>query len=356
MNRTPSAGEDAPGASDESVRDTAARWVVRRDRRLSPTESVELETWLAADPRHATEFARSSASWAQFRAIGAAARRRPPQRAAGRVPPVWRALASLAAAAAIMVALLPTRHPLPEFDPSSAAPQVTTALRAPVVRPLPDGSVARLRDGAEIAEAFTAGERRIHLLRGEVYFTVAKDASRPFLVEIGSVTVRAVGTAFAVRFDAESVDVLVTEGVVRVSPPTVIASLPTASAAGVDLRQDESSALVSAGHCAIVARRSVPDLLPVVITAVTPTQVAQRMAWSHPVVELDGATLGELTAAFAARTGHRIEIPDPTLAAVRLGGRFPAHDLDGFVRALAEIYDVATDSQPDGTLVVRRRR
>src|SRR3546814_16020939 len=58
--------------------------------------------------------------------------------------------------------------------------------------------------------------RQIALKSGEAWFQVAKDRARPFVVEIGDVRVRAVGTAFSVRREANGVDVQVTEGVVEV--------------------------------------------------------------------------------------------------------------------------------------------
>src|SRR3546814_17114732 len=56
----------------------------------------------------------------------------------------------------------------------------------------------------------------IALKSGEAWFQVAKDRARPFVVEIGDVRVRAVGTAFSVRREAHGVDVQGTEGVVGV--------------------------------------------------------------------------------------------------------------------------------------------
>eukprot|EP01036_Dinobryon_divergens_P015726 gene15726-biopygen13930 len=85
---------------------------------------------------------------------------------------------------------------------------------------LPDGSVAQLNTDSAIDAAFTATERRIRLVRGEVFFTVTKDPSRPFIVTSGPVAVRAVGTAFNVNLKAATVDVLVTEGVVELNRPS----------------------------------------------------------------------------------------------------------------------------------------
>src|SRR3546814_19529010 len=50
---------------------------------------------------------------------------------------------------------------------------------------------------------------------GEAWFQVAHDAHRPFVVDVGSVRIRAVGTAFSVRRNPEGSDVLLTEGVVE---------------------------------------------------------------------------------------------------------------------------------------------
>ena len=331
--------------ADESIRDAAARWVVRMDRRLSPAETVELDVWLAADPRHVDAFNRSGGAWRKFRELGSAVRRAPapvPVRRRWYNP----ALAGLAAAAAIALAVIylapRSDRALTTSDATSPAPRVAAS------RTLADGSVARLKDGAEIVESFTAAERRIRLVRGEAYFTVTKDPSRPFLVQIGDVTVRAVGTAFSIRYDVRDVDVWVTEGTVQVTPPAAPAE------AGKPVSEGHKPALVSAGHRAVVT--FVPDqaAAPIVVTAVSAAQIAQSLAWNDPMLELSGSPLAQLVSTFSERTGRRIEISDASLGEVRIGGRFPTEDLDGFIRALEEIYDVKSDTRSDGTIVLSR--
>ena len=115
----------------------------------------------------------------------------------------------MAAAAAIAVLLAPRL-----LSPRHTA---ETAIGALQKLDLPDGSVALLNTDSAIDTAFTATERRVRIVRGEVFFTVAKDAARPFVVTAGTVAVRAVGTAFNVQRHHGSVEVLVTEGRVRVT-------------------------------------------------------------------------------------------------------------------------------------------
>jgi transmembrane sensor len=64
---------------------------------------------------------------------------------------------------------------------------------------LPDGSVAILNSNSTITlgEDFNRAERNIQLT-GEAFFSVAKDAAKPFIVHSGVFSVTAVGTAFYV--------------------------------------------------------------------------------------------------------------------------------------------------------------
>src|SRR4051812_35258299 len=90
----------------------------------------------------------------------------------------------------------------PPIVPPTAAP-VTSSSSAVVTIPerriLPDSSIVELKEGSEISVAYTAKARRVALGRGEAHFSVMKDATRPFIVAVGSVEVRAVGTSFSVQ-------------------------------------------------------------------------------------------------------------------------------------------------------------
>lgn len=342
----------ASNLPDAAIRDIAARWVVRHDRRLSPAETAELAAWLAADPRHAAAYEMSTASWQRFHQIGLAVRNTPVETNGSSARWKWPALGGLAAAAALVVVFHSfERTPPPATQDHNRMAHLAAAGVSPAIRHLTDGSLVRLRDDAEIVDAFSATERRLRLVRGEAFFAVAKDAARPFFVEVGGVTVRAVGTAFSIRSEPHAVDVLVTEGTVQVTPPGPASAPPTATEPRTDL-----SSLVSAGHQAVVPRTPKPEAPRMTVARVSPAEMTRRLAWSGSMLELGGATLGELVEAFAQRTGQRLEIAEPALAAVRIGGRFPAEDSDGFVRALKEIYGVESEIGPDGTILLRKTR
>jgi transmembrane sensor len=326
----------------EAIRDQAAQWVVREDRGLSPVEQRAFQSWLKADPRHATAYGQSTASWRHFQSLSAALRNpaQEPQPLLSR----WPVLAGLAAAA-LICALIIYQRSTPAFETSPLASNLSAPL--PITRRLADGSIARLKADAEIEEIYTPQERRVRLVRGEAFFTVEKDKVRPFYVEAGNTTVRAVGTAFSVRLQTHEVNILVTEGTVQVTPPP-----PTV---GAEMHMAATPARVEAGHRAIVAsspREKVPEVL---VSPVTTAEIVNSLAWNVPMLELAGSTLGDLATAFTQQSGQKIEITDPLLRAVRIGGRFPHQDVEGFVRVMEEIYNVQSERRADGTLVLSKK-
>jgi transmembrane sensor len=322
--------------SDLAIRDAAARWVVRKDRGLSAAETAEWQRWRAEDPRHAAAFERSVGSWRTFRELGAAVRRSPEPREVGRAPWQGWVVGALATAAAVAVAIW-IYVGVGRLKPETTA--VAEQRTGVVTRRMADGSWARLKGGAEIVELYSAKERRIRLVRGEAFFTVEKDAARPFYVEVGKVTVRAVGTAFAVRFAPDAVDVLVTEGTVQVTPPEAAAP-----------------ALVTAGQRGLVAHSDDTVVTGVVVRRVSAEEIARSLAWNDSTLDLSGSPLKEWVEALARRSGRRIELGDADLGEVHIGGSFPPDDVDGFLRALEEIYGVKVERRADGVMVLRKAR
>ncbi len=339
----------AQSQPDAALREVAASWIVRRDRGLSASESVEFELWLAADKRHAAALNRAASAWSFLDRVpeGVAA---PVIAMATRRRTFWRNFivgGSLAAAAALVIVAVSVGHrsghaaaPVLSVTPPTAAP-------GPRQLTLSDGSVVELNRGAEITEQFTAAERRVVLVRGEAHFSVTKNPARPFIVRAGHVDVRAVGTAFDVNLESAAVEVLVTEGVVKLNP----------SADGTVRRGLAAEAIPSLtpGQRAVVALTPASPEVAVVVTTVSQEEIAQTLAWQEPLLRLSGATLAEVAANFERRTGRRVVLADPALGGLRLGGRFRADDVEGFASVLAATLDIEVEHAADGALVLRKK-
>lgn len=81
---------------------------------------------------------------------------------------------------------------------------------------LPDGSMAWINQGSELTFQNTDDSRKV-ILRGEAYFNVVPDPTKPFSIQTGELRTTVVGTSFNVdASDAEFVDVVVATGKVRV--------------------------------------------------------------------------------------------------------------------------------------------
>ena len=325
----------SPDSPENTLRATAARWAVRRDRGLSAAESIDYELWLAADPRHAAAMQRTSAAWSLLDRIPESAAA-PILAAATRRRSFWRrtvTFGSLAAAAALAVGLFVWSRPLPA-DPTLSAPALS-ATTTPRLVTLSDGTVVQLNTGGEVSERFTAATRHVTLTRGEAHFAVAKNPTRPFIVQAGSLQVRAVGTAFNINLQSAAVDVIVTEGRVQLTTGT-----PDAPA-------------LNAGERATLRRAA--DGPTLVVARIDAAAITQTLAWREPLMRLGGATLAELAAEFERATGRRLVLADPALADLRFGGRFRADDIDGFTHLLASTLDLDVERTADGAIVLRKK-
>jgi transmembrane sensor len=343
-----------PDSSDDALRAEAARWTVRRDRGLSAAESIEYELWIAADERHAAAMQRSAAAWSLLDRLPDSAAT-PVLAAAVRRRTFWQRTllaGSFAAAAALaVVGYLALRAPTAE----PAASVATAATAGPRQLTLSDGTVVQLNTGGEVVEQFSPAERRVLLSRGEAHFAVTKNPARPFVVQAGSLRVRAVGTAFNVNLQSAQIEVLVTEGRVQLSTGTP-ASSPEPTPA---LPPAPEAPLVEAGHRAVVPGRAADPFEAargIVVSRIDADDLARALAWQAPLLRFGGATLAELALEFERHSGRRVILADPSLAGLRVGGRFRADDVDGFAHLLATTFDLEVERAADGTLVLRKKK
>lgn len=351
-----------PGDTLEPIELAAAAWLVQRDRGLSPMQEEEFARWLQADERHARIFGKLTQAWGLLDRVPAERVPLPSHR--GRRW-AW-AAGSLAAAAAVVFAFVALDSVRP-----SAAPLVrsaTTPIGGFEKIDLPDGSVVNLNTSSAVEVAFTATERRIQLLRGEASFTVAKDRARPFIVRVGQVDVRAVGTVFNVRCHPTAVEVLVTEGKVRVddaasgrsllaaqSESQTIAAAPRPAIPGPSIGAPAPTleSLLVEGH-RITIETAVAAPATVVPVAVAPQEAARSLAWQSRRLEFSAQPLAEVVAEFNRYNRHQLVIEDADLATQRFGGKFPANDIESFVLLLESNFGVLAERRAGETMLRRK--
>lgn len=83
---------------------------------------------------------------------------------------------------------------------------------------LPDGSELTLNKFSHIKFANNfKSNRSIRLDSGDVFFKVAKDKTKPFIIEIDKIAVEVVGTSFNIKHLKKQTEVVVETGIVKVS-------------------------------------------------------------------------------------------------------------------------------------------
>lgn len=317
--------------SFDAIGSQAAAWLARCDGGMSITEKNEFEKWCAADPRHAVAARETAAVWkaldhpvatgrveslrAELRTLDRRHRRR------------WIAGSTVALAAAACLAVVfvlqrPTAH-----TPESIA-TATARVIEPERQTLPDGSIVDLKRGAKIAVAFTPELRTVILEKGEAHFSVTKNPNRPFIVDTGAVSVRAVGTTFAVGLGQSEVEVLVTEGRVRVSAiapaPQVTEQAGPVTGSTATMVEANQRTVVSLG-----ATVSVPAAV-----AITAAELNERLSWRLPWLEFSETSLADAIAMFNTYNRQQLQTTDKAVAAMRVTGMFRSDNVEGFVRAL----------------------
>lgn len=202
-------------AQDDTVHVAAADWLTRlQDADLSLEDSLQWQRWIEADPRHARAFARLESIWSQPWSLMGTQRRKSSRK------PAWLLAASVAVAVAAAAWTLQALRPGSSRDAPIEIVRTMVGENRTVL--LSDGSQVVLGGSTELGVTLSSGHRRMELIHGEAFFTVARDPARPFSVDAGTATVTALGTEFNVRRGDDRTIVAVVEGQVMVAP----ASLP----------------------------------------------------------------------------------------------------------------------------------
>jgi transmembrane sensor len=271
---------------------------------------------------------------------------------------------TLGVAAAIAIGLFVTN---PVRGPQAFAESLATSMGGFTKKNLPDGSIIRLNTDSALEIAYTATERRVRLHRGEAGFAVAKDPERPFIVRVGSIDVRALGTAINVRLEPGRLEVLVTEGRVGVEDAINGGSLLEDPAAQLATNADVTNAdperiafrpeppVLTAGQRAILSQAALVETAKAVVAPVTREDITRALAWQQRRLNFTDEPLENIVAEFNRYSHHKLIVADPRLAAQRFGGKFPADDCDSLVRMLEENFGVLVERTETETVLHLRR-
>lgn len=316
--------------------EAAGQWWARlQEPDISPEDVSEWLEWIEAEPENRHAYQRIQELSQRLRATGE--QRSNARRRGMRMK--WQA----AALVLLSVAAFAFWRMHPE------APAATMAFSTPVAgsgqAPLPDGSKVSLGGATSIEAVYSDASRDIRLKEGEAFFEVQHERSdRAFVVQSGSIAIRAVGTAFNVRKTGERVTVTVTEGKVQV------ARLDGSTPIFDGVASEEDRALIVAGQQATYDPAS--NRLSVVMRG----QDAQRaLAWREQQLEFADDPLDTVIANINRYSSRHIEVRNVDLHQHTYTGTFQPSRLDEWLIAIERSFPVEIHTSNDAVVIESRK-
>jgi transmembrane sensor len=297
----------------------ALEWFVRiKDEKARPEDRRAFSEWIAADPGHAAAYERAQALWDRFDIIKPEYER---LRKSGRIGRRDLLLGGLAVAILGPGAYVLTR-------PGIFADYTTDIGERSTVT-LSDGSTVELGSYSSLSVDFTEQERRLTLHRGQGFFTVAPDASRPFIVHAGAGATRALGTQFDVKLTDDAATITVVEHAVSVRLP---AGDPVEIEAGWQVRYNTDG--LEAAHR---------------------VDVETAQAWRKDRIVFEDAPLRTVLRELERYRRGRIVLMDASIGNIPVTAIFETRHADAALATIANTLPIRV-LNPDGIVAVVYRR
>jgi transmembrane sensor len=332
-----------------SVTDEAAAWFARqRSGPLLEADAAEFAAWLKAEPAHTAAWASYQRLWGHLGTVRddpkMLAIREQARRSAARGRD-WRRIQRVGSGIAASVLLAATgwwsiriaQTELSRTRLSTVHRDASTDIGERSLLVLADGSKVTLNTASAVHADYDFHERRVTLVRGEAFFDVAKEPSRPFVVSAGSRQVIAVGTAFDVRLQDREVKVTLVEGkvrVLRINDPT----------AGATAHVERVPPVMLQPGSTLVGRDEGADQLEQLDTA-------RATSWRSGNLVFDGERLADVVAEMNRYSRQKLVIGNPALAERKVSGVFEPAGGAGFANAL-EAYGIAHTTTENATTIV----
>lgn len=325
----------SPSRHDLAIDEQAATWAARLDGDvLGAADRAALDAWLAQSPAHRAALS----GYCQFSAdleeqlpalVASGAVQMPAARKSrGKVLTFPRVMSlTLAAAAALAFGLWAVR-------PAPLVQNIAIGVAQRSAQTLADGTRVELNANTSLRFENLANERLVQFAGGEALFMVAKDPTRPFIIQTPSGSVRVTGTVFNVRADGTDavLEVTVTEGSVEVSP-----------------RDGTTGPIALKANDHLLARGKTLN----VNQGLSQTELDDLLAWRQGMIVFHDVPLADAVARFARHHGRSYHV-DSTLATETVGGRHKIDDLDGFLQFIDSAYAPAKATRDqNGGLIIR---
>jgi transmembrane sensor len=307
----------------------AADYVERRDSDAwTENDEAELEAWLAESIAHRVSFLRLNSSWRRTERLVAL---HPPKEGPD-IAPDPSSTAHYLKIAAVFGVILGLGGLLATYLTTPRTETYSTPVGGREILTLRDGSKIELNTSTSVRVALGGKERAVTVEKGEVYFHVRHDASRPFVVTAQGHRVVDLGTQFSLRVDRKAVKLALFEGSVRFDPDAHANAKPEVLTPGEVLT-------ASVGHV-LVKKEPLQDLLG-------------SLAWRRGMIAFHNTTLAAAAAEFNRYNQTKIVLEDPRAATETINGMLPINDLAEFAHVAKNLFGLHAENHGDEIVLTR---
>jgi transmembrane sensor len=208
---------------------------------------------------------------------------------------------------------------------------------------LADGTTMVLDTATKVEVALKNDVRAITLVSGQAFFDVARDPSRPFRVFAGRDEIRALGTAFQVRYEGGIAKVILEEGRVAVYRGGALNRLQERVPED-RLGAHKADVVLAPGQSTELAATK-----PVKVETV---DLSKTDAWRAGELVFDDVSLPAAVAEVNRYGGPKIVLADPSLNRLRVSGMFHTNRPEAFVEGVTAALPVRLQESDESKLVL----
>lgn len=322
------------GGDDRAIDDCAARWAAKRlSGNFSAADEDNLRKWLGADPKHEaaySEYLSIAEAGAHAGAVSGHITAANDERAVIAATPRHSWLIGAPALAASLFAVFfffgPAQQASVQIDTYATLRGETRDVA------LPDGSVVTLNTNTVLTFTETQDDRIATLERGEAFFDVKRDVSRPFTAKAGDARATVLGTTFTIRKNADESIICVLSGLVAVQSVS-----GDQGGASVNLAKGQQISVASTGALSRVNRFDPGD----------------AATWRHGYLYFDNTPLARVIADLNRYFVPQIELEDEALGEAPVSGRIELESQDVAVRAISAALSLDASRHGADKIVLR---
>ncbi|MCK9504638.1 MAG: FecR domain-containing protein [Porticoccaceae bacterium] len=341
--------------NQRKINEEASLWLTRLSRGLNGEETAAFHNWLSESERHRKTLWRIAVVWDEMDSLKELSKLYPVEE--WKPDPDQKSVLApaLAAAAILVVVVSVTVVSLYDFDfygkkinkdvsHLDIDNSYTTNVGERKTFSLPDGSIITLNTDSKVRVDYSNAARNLELVKGEAYFNVAKDKDRPFNVAVAGKKIRAVGTAFNIYLKPSGgVEVTVSEGIVSLTDHIS----EDDSEKSINNDTEKSVALpisLSSGKRAVLSGETKA------VENIDAENLMNHLAWQRGIIIFEGERLEEVLEEVNRYTTAKLYTKDASIKDIRIGGFYKTGDIDSFLGALKNNFNISNNARKDKTI------